>query len=1231
MIDSDSVQMYSQYGLCYISSQSIYATFHLTEEARSPETSLEIYNLLTHASGKINKKVKEMTKASQANDSFYPPRSHTGISHAVIFGVNLDLWKQMCKELSKPLPEAFDKNAIKDINRILKTSPPYKNSGGDFYFHIKSDSLENCKELFDNITEILGPFTKSIDWTEGNSQRDGRVYGRRLLHGLIHVVDPINLSSRIIIGDEDPDHEGACFGLTQKFVHNWNQIQEMSQCEIEDMIGRDSDGNIIPNLDRRSHLRCVRAKNAEGLNYSIFTQGQPFGDANSGNSREKGVFVSAFAKSITAFNQVLDGMLGEGFDDTEEVLDKHLRYSSSVEGNIWYIPSAEELKMGPHTLQNVEINPFFKERSKNGLMYYNSKDFLHEIWKQRVKDDFPLSDRVIELLGKTFTRWHNNWYEPPVFPSLPTLEEFLSDAKNGFSVKEKNTFLSSSVAERKGLSIKFTLKDLFSTEYCKDMDLFRIDPKELIAGVLPPFTLGTGVAVMRYLRKDELLNGYLLGLDETSMAGHVVPDYETILEKGLGCLMDETREKLANAAAEETKREFYQSVLYSLEGVQGYFRNYAELARTIRSKLPKTQEEERKNLEQIAERMDKLSVQTPESFLDALQMIFSIHCCMHLIGELVSIGRIDQLLAPFYERDNLSQEDAQEAIDCFWIKMDEKVLMNRHYYQVKRTYGTCAIPYTGGPVPIGNKLSQWVMQVTVGGYQATDDLMPKDACNAVTLMALRAARRLPLNSPCLSLRMNKYTSNEVLNESTIAILSGGAAPFFYNDDFLVEGVLKSGTNVKMKDARNYCSDGCWETIIPGKTELGLSYIIVTNAVELALNQGATYVNAGTSYIRGSQISFLSRPAEDIEKFEDFLKIFYEHYKWLNVSFFNGIFSRYGNLWKFCPSPLLSSLIEGCLESGRDLTNGGARYHMLAPQIFGITCVIDSLWAIKKLVFDPATSVTDLPELRECLLCDWGYDMIEPFESSLGGPERSALNAQRFKHLREAALSLPKFGSGNKEVDDFGGQIAGKLKEITENILKHPEKEVSADMKKKLDSLVQKYSISDQPGQEARPFSFHLTPAYGTFEDYLGVGMQNGASADGRRKGTSLSSNFSPMISPMDLKADSKPRNISRALKGWNRDSFKEALKIVAPVDINIPENFPPEELEKVLREFSLGKLGSNMLTITCADHETLEKAQKYPERYDLIRVRMGGWSEFFISLYKDLQKQQLRRPMFLAD
>ena len=149
--------------------------------------------------------------------------------------------------------------------------------------------------------------------------------------------------------------------------------------------------------------------------------------------------------------------------------------------------------------------------------------------------------------------------------------------------------LAASIPERKGLCIKFTLGDLFTNEsYCKEMDLFRVDPKEAIVGVLPPFTLGTGVSVMSYLKSDELLNGFLLSLDETSMAGHVVPGYPTILEKGVGGLLQEARGLLDKTLAAlkdmpkgekrlawGQKRQFYQSAVSALEGVQAYFRNYA--------------------------------------------------------------------------------------------------------------------------------------------------------------------------------------------------------------------------------------------------------------------------------------------------------------------------------------------------------------------------------------------------------------------------------------------------------------------------------------------------------------------------------------------------------------------------------------------------------------------------------------------------------------------------------
>ena len=88
-------------------------------------------------------------------------------------------------------------------------------------------------------------------------------------------------------------------------------------------------------------------------------------------------------------------------------------------------------------------------------------------------------------------------------------------------------------------------------------------------------------------------------------------------------------------------------------------------------------------------------------------------------------------------------------------------------------------------------------------------------------------------------------------------------------------------------------------------------------------------------------------------------------------------SRYGNLNKVCPSPLLSPLIDGCLERGRDMTNGGARYKLLAPLMNGMACAIDALWAIKEMVFTEAAVFT-LPELQLCLICDWGNDMKEPF-------------------------------------------------------------------------------------------------------------------------------------------------------------------------------------------------------------------------------------------------------------
>lgn len=1134
---------------------------------------------------------------------------------SAVCSVDTELWVQWCKKANLSVPMGLDHSETESMDTVLNTSPPFCRTGGHLFFHLKAEAPEHLNHFSTLILNNLSSEIEKKVLVRGNAQREGTIYGRRILHGIISSVDPINFSKRAVIGNEDPSHRGGCFALTQRFVHDWDILGNMTELHIENMIGRDHKGNLVPGHLKRSHLKCVRILDEEGLNYRIVNQGQVYGNSPTGLQREEGAFVTAYAKSVKAFTKTLQGMLGDrpGF-----IRDEHLTVSTSDMGNFWYVPSAKELALpDTHDEPDVSINDFFKVRSKNGYQYYNTKDFLHNFGRQAASGNEPLSPRIMGLLGNTFSRWHNNWYTHTEYPDPGHLKDHPDAPENWADL---------SIAVRKGMSIGFMLDALTGGDkkMTDQAEVFRIDADEVLVGVLPPFTLGTGVRVMAYLTPDEHMEGFFRSLDEFSMAGHITPHYETLLKKGLGILTEEAEEGAKVHGDNPEKRDFYTSVALGLKGVQTWFRHFARLAGDKKEALKSSQTREIANLKGIKERMERLSSAPPASFLEAAQLVFGMHCCLHSVGELVSLGRFDQYMAPFLEDGATSLEEAQEIIDAFWIKMDERVLLNRQFFDDWRTFGTCAVPYIGtAAVPQGDKASQWVMQLTIGGWQAHGGKTPTDGCNEVTRLCLKAIRRLPVNSPCVSLRMNPDTPADIVDEAAQAILSGGSHPFLMSDVHLVPMLEKSGDSMDPADARDYCADGCWEPIIQGKTEFGLSYCPVMNALEATLNRGATYIQAGSTYLRGANISFPSPPAEEIESFDAFMDLFYAHYRWQAAQTMNGFVNNYGSLGTICPSPLLSALVVGCMDSGRDLTQSGARHHILSPMIFGLPCAIDSLWAILKMVYDPSSAVTNLGELRDALICDWGHDMIEPFQNKYAGPERSDIAAQRFKQLRETALALPSFGNADKEVDRFGGKVAATLSGIFMEILETPAESVSPAFAQRLEAVYQRHSLTD------KPFSFTLIPAFGTFEDYYGLGLSTGASADGRRKGATLSSNFSPMPSPSDKAPDPRPRNIFAALKGWNGPTSDHALNIPGPVDIDIPENTEKETVREVIRQFAEGNLGSNILTINCCDRDAMTQALEYPERYDLIRLRMGGWAEFFITMFPAHQQQHLRRPMFV--
>ncbi|WKE66999.1 Dyp-type peroxidase [Gallaecimonas kandeliae] len=1129
-----------------------------------------------------------------------------GYRSAVILGVGFELWAGWSEVLGYSLPQGMGSKAkLDELGQIVG------NSGGDLWFHIKSDDKSDAEALRALVEDAMAPYClKAPLIVAADKRHGGKVLGGRFTDGIINPPDAEDLSQRTVIGGEDPSHRGGAFLISQRFLHDWEKLGAMSELDKQNMIGRDDKDRLIPMDDSASHIKRVRQLNGDRVNFRLLRQALPFGHKADNRSREEGVFFAGYAKASHVFDQLLDGIAGhqKGF-----IQDRLFSVTHSHQGSYWYVPSLEEcgIQAGPGN-EEITMNAYFDVRSENGYMFYNAKDYQHKVRHSKLTQDCPLSDRILALVDKQFSRWHDTWYKPRQTPPLGHLRDHLGP--------DDKALLDASVVLRKGKATQLSLsKILVSPEYSKKANLLAIDPLEIIVGNMPQLSLGIGSQVLEYLSEDEKITGFFSMLNEYSATGHNVPNHSRLLELGLDGVRALFSERASTAPAE--RRDFYQAVTWTLEGLSAFIEAYGNLARRMLEEGTELSDSERANLQDIAQRMDKIAHQAPETFLEGLNLVFLLNCALHQTGEPMSIGRLDQFMLPLYEQDRaagVSQEAIQEMLDAFWLKMDETVLYNYNHLNDYLNYGTGAVFYSGGNFPQGAAINQWVQQLTVGGVVADDAPVPKDGSNDLTLMCLRSARRLPLNAPCLSLRVHKNMPEPLFEEAAKAILSGGAHPIMLNDDKLVPALMACGP-LRLEDARDYTCDGCYEPVIAGKTEWAFSYVPLLPYVGMAINQGATIQGAGPVNLRGLKSSWNSPPAQEIHSFDKLMDIFYSHWKWGINQFFNTLMNGYGALWNYCPSPLFSAFLDDSLETGRDLTDGGARYHIVAPMMCGITNAINALYAIKKLVFDPATARCSLPQLLLALQCNWGQNMQPPFYTSLEGPLRRDQDAIFFKELRQVALALPKFGVGDDaELGELAKSVVARCVGIIHECFDKPLPGIKAAY----EAIQQRY------GSPERPFAFTITPGVGTFEDNVGLGMGMGASADGRLAGQPTADDFAAAPWPDDLPFNSQQSDPFTSLKAWNVEPINHGMANCAPIDLNIPEDFPLDKLTELVRDFAHGKLGSNMITITCADPATFQAAQQYPEKYDLVRVRMGGWSEFYVAMFDFHQDYILRRPYY---
>lgn len=1174
---------FTQKGLAYFPDHAIYGTFFL--ESRSLAAHSLWQSLAVDLDGLCR---------------------GTGFRTVVLLGVGLELWAAWSKELGYSLPAGMGTKAKLDQHAQV-----FGNAGGDLWFHIKSDSREGAQSALSLIeNRLAGAVAPGAMIVPAEKRHKGKVLGGRFTDGLENPADAEDLSARVVVGDDDPSHRGAAFLLTQKFVHDWTKLDAMSDQQKENMIGRDQKDRILPMDDESSHIKRVRQLDGERVNFRLVRQALPYGHKSDNKANEAGIFFAGYAQSTHAIDRILDGIAG---NQKGMIQDSLFSVTRSEHGSYWYVPSLAEcgLSAAPGR-DEITMNEFFDARSRNGYMFYNARDYQHKVRQSKLVEDCALSDRILLLLNKQFSRWQDTWYKKRETPPLGHLRDHLGD--------DERHLLSASVALRKGKAIQISLsKVLVSPDYSKRANLMLIDPAEIIVGNMPQLSLGIGSQVMEYLGEDEKIAGFFGMLNEYSATGHNAPDYPLLLEKGIDGIAKGHRDALLTASKETA--DFHQSVLWSLDGLSRFIEAYAALAE---QKATESQYSgaEKASFSEIAARMRKVARRRPEHFVEGLQLVFITNCALHQTGEPHSIGRLDQQLIGLYQADlasgAITKASAQEMVDSFWLKMDETVLYNYSHLNDYLTYGTGAVFYSAGNFPQGAAINQWVQQVTVGGYKANDAKEPEDASNDITLMCLRASRRLPLNAPCLSLRVHQKMSDELFAEAAKTVLSGGAHPVMLNDDKLVPALSACGP-LRVEDARDYTCDGCYEPVIVGKTEWAFSYVPLLPMVDYAMNQGCTIQGAGPVNLRGLKSSWNSPPPESIATFEEFLEIFFKHWRWAACGFFNSLMNGYGSLATYCPSPLFSALLTDTLETGRDMTDGGARYHFVAPMLCGIADTLDSLHAVRRLVYDPATARCSLPQLLLCLQCDWGNDMKAPFFTTIEGASRREQDAQFFKQLRQHALDLPKFGIDSEPaLVELARTVVGRCVKIVHESLDNP-----------LPGIAEGYArIKQKYGSPSRPFEFTVTPGVGTFEDNVGLGMGFGASANGRRSGQPIGADFTAMPLPPDLPFEPRTADAFVALKDWNMEPITHGLANAAPSDLNIREDFPPEDLEALIRSFAHGELGSNMITITCADPSTFEQAAQFPERYDLVRARTGGWSEFFVAMFDFHQEYIRRRPYY---
>ena len=617
------------------------------------------------------------------------------------------------------------------------------------------------------------------------------------------------------------------------------------------------------------------------------------------------------------------------------------------------------------------------------------------------------------------------------------------------------------------------------------------------------------------LRQDRE-EGFMHGWDNPVGIDHHCPGYDNLLSLGVSGVIRRAEEALIRCRDEHSRR-FFQSVIRTNRALITLADRFAVEARRLAAVAE--DEDARRHYTRIANTAKAVPANPARTFYETLAFIVFYREC---VGSLEGIGfstfaQLDRLLDPYYQADvaagRITPEEAASLLCDLLLYTEIRFESDRAYYETSTT-------------------------IELGGCDAAGTVVFND----VTRMILQAVMHVRTIGTKINCRISSRHPRAYLDLIAQVQLSNLPCIMMHNDDVIIPSRVRQGEDEA--DARLYVGCGCHEVVL-SNTEV--------------CTRADTWINLPRILLQTMHGD--SEYASFAEFYGTFLEDARTYYARI-VALKNEGESHW---CEFAPLPLYSSSLTGPLETGRDITEGGAKYSTTALSMLGTATLIDSLYAIRHLVFDQKQlSIAGLTDI---------------LDSSFENEE-----ALRRTIIRK----LPKHGSNSDELNAFSSQVLHDLSAIA--------------------------------GQTNARGGKYL-PAFYPHDIYRTLGLITGATPDGRLASTPLSRG----VSPSEFVRLDSPLDIIHSLR--HIDFTEYADSFIA--EITLPQLEPTEQNRIILTSIMLEFLnaGGSSLQFNMLSHDQLLDARKHPEQHPNLLVRVCGYSAAFVHLNEETQLEVLSRAI----